>query len=225
MDPVHTPTTASAHVDGVNGLGDDRHRESDLHDLGHRTKRAAATSPLPIYCLGIDKSVQLQYTPAAGRRAFVTAATWLPSGGTVGADTTCQAAADAKTLARNVARPDRHQRPRAQRVGSARPASPWVRLDGIPISATPDVLLNGQILDVPLNLHRDRPVPRQQSRARPAQTSTTAAWRSQLDGLDWTDATMANTQRVGLLNSITLYFSTPIFQTCSGGGQLYCLEP
>jgi hypothetical protein len=178
---------------------------------------------LPMYCFGIDKSAQLQYPAAIGRRAFVTAASWPPSGGTSGADTTCQAAADAKTLGGTwralIATTTVSAASRFSATGS-----PWVRLDGIPLAPTPDVLLNGQVLDAPLNLTETGSY-RGSNPAQTGATSTTALGAANSTCLDWSDATGANTQRVGLLNSITLYFSTPIFQTCSSGGQLYCLEP
>ena len=179
---------------------------------------------LPLYCFGVDRSVPLTYTPATGRRAFVTAASWAPSGGVTAADAACQAAADARALGGSwralIATTTATAASRFSASGA-----PWVRLDGIALASTPDVLLDGEILDAPLN-YTETGQYRGSNPANTGATSTTALGTAASTCLDWTSSAMADSQRVGLLNSITLYFSTPIFQTCSsGGGQLYCLEP
>ena len=178
---------------------------------------------LPMYCFGIDKTAPLTYTPAVGRRAFVTAAIWLPSGGPAGADTTCQAAADAQSLGGTWrALLSTSTATAAGRFSAS--GAPWVRLDGVPLASTPDVLLTGGTLDAPLNVTETM----QYRGSNPAQTgatSTTALGQLTSTCQDWTTSAAGNNQRIGLLNSITLYFSTPIFQNCGAGAELYCLEP
>jgi hypothetical protein len=177
----------------------------------------------PHYCFGVDRNEPLTYAPATGRRAFVTSATWPPSGGVTAADTACQAAADAQSLGgvwrALIATTTASAADRFDPGGG-----PWVRLDGIALASTGADLLSGENLDAPLNLTETM----QYRGSNPAQTgatSTTALGASNSTCLDWSSSQSTDTQRVGLLNSITLYFSTPIFQTCNSGGSLYCLEP
>lgn len=179
-------------------------------------------SPRRHYCFGISRSTPLAYTPAMGPRAFVTAAGWPPSGGPSGADAACQTAADAQSLGGTwralLATTTASAASRFSATGL-----PWVRLDGIPLASSRSVLLDGQTLDAPLNLTETG----QYRASNPAQTgatSTTALGASNTTCVDWASSSSTDTQRVGLLNSITLYFSTPIFQNCNAGGQLYCLE-
>jgi hypothetical protein len=111
--------------------------------------------------------------------------------------------------------------PAADRFDKGAPT--WVRLDGIALAPTASEALSGGILDAPLNFTETMQY-RGSNPANTGATSVTALGATNSTCLDWTSSQSSDTVRVGLLNSITLYFSTPIFQTCNSGAQLYCLE-
>lgn len=183
---------------------------------------SACDQPQPFYCFGTDHDVALQYAPATGRRAFVSSEAWMPAGGTDGADAACQTAADTASLGGSWrALLATTTAPAADRFN--KDASTWVRLDGIALGPTASEVLSGGILDAPLNLTETMQY-RGSNPANTGATSVTALGASNSTCLDWMSSSASDTQRVGLLNSVTLYFSTPIFQTCSSGAQLYCLE-
>ena len=100
-----------------------------------------------IYCFGIDRAAQVAVTPAAGRRAFTTAAYWTPGEGIGSADTLCQNEATAAKL------PGTYKALLAPSGASAASrfnvsGAPWIRSDGIPLAPTASAFFSASVLDV-----------------------------------------------------------------------------
>lgn len=98
-----------------------------------------------IYCLQKDFNSILRVTPTVGRRAFVSADPWAPSGGLAGADAVCQSDAQSAGLTGTFrALLATSTASAASRFSTS--GTPWVRLDGIPIVTTPADLATAQFI-------------------------------------------------------------------------------
>jgi len=89
-----------------------------------------------LYCFGISLANPLVVTPTPGRRAFVTVQSFTPGGGLSAADATC--ASDAQLAGLNgtfVALMSTTSVSAVSRLVLNGPT--WVRLDGVPLAATP----------------------------------------------------------------------------------------
>jgi hypothetical protein len=100
-----------------------------------------------IYCFGIDHTAQVAVTSTAGRRAFMTAASWTPGGGIGSADALCQNEATAAKL------PGTYKALLASSGSSAASrfnvsGTPWIRTDGIPLAPTASAFFSANVLDV-----------------------------------------------------------------------------
>ena len=112
-----------------------------------------------LYCFGVDKNVPVTVTPASGRIAFVTRATWTPSGGggLSSADALCQSEANSASLTGTF------KALLATSTGSAQsrfepiaPGSlPWVRPDGIAIAPSATELFTSTFLNTAINQYAD----------------------------------------------------------------------
>jgi cysteine-rich repeat protein len=103
-----------------------------------------------LYCLQRDFNSILRVTPTPGRRAFVSADPWVPSGGLAGADAVCQSDAQSAGLTGTFrALLATSSASAASRFSTS--GTPWVRLDGIPIVTTPTDLAAAQFI-APLQL-------------------------------------------------------------------------
>ncbi len=111
--------------------------------------QVACNAPARIYCLGIDKNAALTITPMAGPLAFVSSP-WANNTGVAGADTLCQNDANAAGLVGTfialLTTTTMLAGNRFNQTGDI-----WVRLDGIPITASRARLYSG-FLDAPVSL-------------------------------------------------------------------------
>jgi hypothetical protein len=174
-----------------------------------------------LYCFGIDRASALTVQPATGRRAFVTVQTFAPTaGGTADADALC--ANDA--LLAGIPGTFGALLETSSAGASTRFAlggANWVRLDGIPIAASPLAFMN-QDWHTSLNVssigdYTDEEVftgARDATLLAPAANDTCS---------DWT--TPSNTATIGrsaYINSGAIDASTGA--ACSSPRSIYCLE-
>lgn len=100
------------------------------------------TNMFHLYCFGTKYNAPITVPPATGRLAFVSKGGFDTSTGFAGAKTICtnEAAASAKTMGHTflplLARPTTSAASNFSAAGN-----PWVRVDGIPIAATPNDLI------------------------------------------------------------------------------------
>lgn len=107
------------------------------------------TEPTRLYCFQIDHALALHVTPAAGRVAFLSAASFTPSSGIPAADAICASEAQAAALTGTFLALLPTTEPAAQRFDASGPT--WVRRDGIALARTAADLLAG-VLVAPLNV-------------------------------------------------------------------------
>ena len=160
-----------------------------------------------LYCFGIDRAAHVTVTPASGKRAFVTDASF-GLGGVLGADQLCQTEA-APLSGTFVAAIATSTEPASSRIGSA----PLVRLDGVAIGT----------LDAPL-------APLNVTPARHYVTSrvwTGAPTPEELGSdastcKDWTSSALSGTAGdVARSNAVSFDDGA---QPCANQASLYCLE-
>jgi hypothetical protein len=108
-------------------------------------------TPARLYCLGASRTAPLSFTPAAGRRAFVTSVWTPPSQGLANADSRCQAEAFIGGLPGTykalLATPGASAASRFSAAGAT-----WVRTDGVRLFATASGLAAGAAMEAPLNV-------------------------------------------------------------------------
>jgi hypothetical protein len=109
------------------------------------------TLAAPIYCFGTDKTQPLVVVPQAGRRAFLTVGGLaVDASGLAKADALCMSEASAARLSGTfLALLPTSTASAISRFSLA--GANWVRLDGIPLAASPQAFAAGQI-DAPLNV-------------------------------------------------------------------------
>jgi hypothetical protein len=103
-----------------------------------------------LYCFGVDRVAQVAPTPAAGRRAFITSASFAPSSGSGAADALCASSSSSSGLSGSylalIGGPTASAMSRFD-LGGAN----WVRLDGIPIATSTTTFAAAQ-WSTPLNV-------------------------------------------------------------------------
>jgi hypothetical protein len=109
------------------------------------------SNPARLYCLGTARTAPLNFTPAAGRRAFVTSVWTPPSQGLANADSICQLWATVGELPGTykalLATPGASAASRFSAAGAT-----WVRTDGVRLFATASGLAAGAAMEAPLNV-------------------------------------------------------------------------
>jgi hypothetical protein len=114
------------------------------------TGRNSCNIPYRLYCFGIDKANPLTEQPAAGRHAFVSVQTFGASGGLAAADALCANEASLASISGTFAALLETTSASASSRFSLSGAN-WVRLDGMPIAASPLAFMN-QDWQTPLNV-------------------------------------------------------------------------
>lgn len=116
-------------------------------------------TPSRLYCLGVDRDSPYTVSPVAGRKAFVSKdGSYKPDLGLAAADALCASEAASAGLAGTF---------RALLATSSASAisrfdaggAPWVRLDGMPLSATAAILAAGDAIDTPVFIDVDGTAP------------------------------------------------------------------
>jgi hypothetical protein len=102
-----------------------------------------------LYCFQTDHAVPLAFTPAVGRGAFLSTASFTPSSGIAAADAICAGEAQAASLRGTFLAVLPTTLPAAQRFNAA--GAPWVRTDGILLARTAADFFAGVQL-APLNV-------------------------------------------------------------------------
>ena len=100
-----------------------------------------------VTCFGTDFTTPVSVTPVAGRHAFISSATFTPSGGRNAADALCQSEATTAGLANPthfLAALGETTASAASRFNLA--GAVWVRPDGVQVAATPTNLVNSTLM-------------------------------------------------------------------------------
>jgi hypothetical protein len=114
------------------------------------------STPARLYCFGIDHQAQVSVTPAAGRHAFVSYATWTPGGGLAAADSLCQSEATTAKLAgsyKALLAPTGATA--ASRFVYGAGSLPWVRSDGIMVAPTAYAFFSTTLFDASPDISAD----------------------------------------------------------------------
>jgi hypothetical protein len=114
-----------------------------------QTIAGGCSSPLRLYCFRSDLTGDMKPLALPGRRVFVTASGWSPSGGIVGADTFCRADAAAAGLATAstntfIALLATSTASAASRLTTG--GSPWKRVDDVFVFYSPNDFTAGKLL-------------------------------------------------------------------------------
>jgi hypothetical protein len=129
---------------------------SSNSDMFTQAGSSACSVPSRIYCLGIDRQAQVGVTPAAGRHAFVTLASWAPGAGIASADALCQSeATTAKLPGTYKALLAPTGATAASRFAYGPNTLPWVRSDGILIAPTASAFFATTLFDTSPNITAD----------------------------------------------------------------------
>jgi hypothetical protein len=174
------------------------------------------SSAVRLYCFGIAYDTPLQFTPAIGRRAFVTAQAFMPGGGLAAADALCASEASLAGLggayrawlATDLASG-------ASRFDLSRPT--WVRVDGVELAESRLAFVSGLLLAAPnltsLGAHTSGVVI----------TGGAAGQRSDRTCGDWTDPASGTGYGLMHATSMTAFARGVDFAACSGR-PIYCFE-
>jgi hypothetical protein len=174
------------------------------------------STAMRIYCFGIDLGVPVTVVPVQGRRAFVSATLFGLDGGLSGADAIC----DSDAMLAGLPGTYRALLGTASEPAAARfdlTGANWVRVDGVPLAASPLAFMSGQVettmLD-PLGVPQNTTIATGGAPLTPYNGTCT----------DWTTTT--GTHVVGRSNTT----SNDMFFAGSGGlcatpKPVYCLEP
>ncbi|MFT3838618.1 MAG: hypothetical protein QM723_16690 [Myxococcaceae bacterium] len=105
-----------------------------------------------LYCLGVDRAAAVVVTPPNPRRtAFLSNNVWTPGGGIAAADSLCQSEAQAAGLTGTyLALIATTSAGAASRFSTS--GAPWVRVDGVPITASATNMFSATFWDAPINL-------------------------------------------------------------------------
>jgi hypothetical protein len=183
----------------------------------------SCTQALRLYCFGVDDAAAL--TPARvvdGRVAFASYYGVAAGAGVAGADTLCQTEAGAHGLPGSYRALVATQFSRAvERFSTA--GAPWVRPDGIPITATATSLSDVTTLLAPVTQTADG-VYFGGGYVWTGATGVTAFATSASNCSDWMDS-VNGAGMVGMTGTASqLYFYAGMSVACSGGLRVYCLQ-
>ncbi|MEZ4398852.1 MAG: hypothetical protein R3B06_02445 [Kofleriaceae bacterium] len=187
------------------------------------------TSPLRLYCFGIDRAASVTVTPVAGRRIFMSQAAWSSGGGVASADALCASEAAAAGLTGTfkalLATTTASAASRFSTTGT-----PWVRTDGIALTSTaaamfasstssyavaPNLTAGGVALDT--NPRRYLWSGAADMNALGTAASTCSNWTS-------TSATIMPTTAELSLATPSSLFGGIGYQTCAVANRLMCLQ-
>lgn len=174
-----------------------------------------------LYCFGTDIAQEVTVSPATGRKAFVTRATWGGGGGLGALDALCAAEASSAGLSGAfLAFAATSNASAASRFNLA--GAPWVRPDGVRIvAAAADLVAQLRPLLAPIALHADgSPADRYWAWV----GSHTPSGAGTATCSDWTDSTAAASGAVGAVGSGEDWLSGTATLTCDKPAQVYCLE-
>ncbi len=116
----------------------------------------SCSEPARLYCFGVDRQAQVSVTPATGRHAFVSYATWIPGGGIASADSLCQSeATTAKLPGTYKALLAPTGSTAASRFYYAAGSQPWIRSDGILVAPTASAFFTTALFDASPNISAD----------------------------------------------------------------------
>jgi hypothetical protein len=144
-------------AEGSATLGDALSAGSSFSNSSTGGCAAAAQGEYSVYCFGVDRSLEVEFTPAKeGRLVFVSSGPIDPSAGLAGADARCQQEAQAAGLAT----PDRFAAllstasvSAASRFDVSPGTPPWVRPDGVRlVEKAWDLFYASKPLLAPLNV-------------------------------------------------------------------------
>jgi len=176
-----------------------------------------------LYCFGVDYCAELDFTPAAGRYAFVSAEPF-PVGTDIGdADAQCQSEATTAGL------PGTYKALLATESASAvsrfnLAGTPWVRTDGVPLVAQAADLATGTLVSA-LSVNADGVTYEVDEVAWTGATSPDAVGTAETTCESWTNSTDSQEGSEGHCKSMSLFFSANRSRTCNSTFlHLYCLQ-